>query len=153
MNQKSYYSLTGTIFLVIAIVHLLRILNDWPARINTFTLPMWLSYAAVIVAGYLAYHGLKRKQFYESKSSSTLRNAGRRYGEQDYISLFSILRAIVQACYNHHHGCNIIKTIDLITIQRLNYSIHMQSTGYALAFTHNLFDFLNFWKENIFRSA
>ncbi len=61
MSQKSYYSVTGTVFLIIGVLHLLRVLNSWPANIGTFVVPIWFSWAAVLLAGYLAYHGLKRK--------------------------------------------------------------------------------------------
>ena len=62
MSQKSYYLTTGAVFLVIAILHLLRIVNGWPANISGFVVPMWLSWVAVLFAGYLAYHGLKIKK-------------------------------------------------------------------------------------------
>ncbi len=61
MNQKSLNVITGTIFLVIGILHLLRIINTWPVSISTFTVPMWASWVAVLVSGCLAYHGLKKK--------------------------------------------------------------------------------------------
>lgn len=61
MSQKSYYATTGTVFLIIAILQLLRVLNGWPAFIGTFVVPMWLSWVAVLLAGYLAYQGLKKK--------------------------------------------------------------------------------------------
>ena len=62
MNQKSYYLTTGAVFLVIAILHLLRIVNGWPANISGFVVSMWLSWGAVPFAGYRAYHGLKIKK-------------------------------------------------------------------------------------------
>jgi len=62
MSQKSYYTITGAVFLIIAILHLLRIVNGWPADIGGFIVPMWLSWIAVLLAGYLAYHGLKIKK-------------------------------------------------------------------------------------------
>ncbi|MBI2087045.1 MAG: hypothetical protein HYT69_02640 [Candidatus Zambryskibacteria bacterium] len=61
MNQKTYYSVTGVIFLIIAVLHLLRILNSWPAEIGIVAVPMWASWVAVVLAGYLSYHGLKKK--------------------------------------------------------------------------------------------
>jgi len=36
--------------------------NGWPADIGGFVVPMWLSWVAVPLAGYLAYHGLKIKK-------------------------------------------------------------------------------------------
>jgi len=61
MNSKSFYSISGTIFLLIAVGHLLRILNGWGAEIGSFSIPMWISWVAVVLAGYLSYQGLKKK--------------------------------------------------------------------------------------------
>ncbi|MBI2674109.1 MAG: hypothetical protein HYX23_02405 [Candidatus Zambryskibacteria bacterium] len=61
MSSKAYYSTTGVIFLAIGVLHLLRILNGWPANISTFVVPMWLSWIAVILAGYLSYQGLRKR--------------------------------------------------------------------------------------------
>lgn len=55
MNQKTFQSLTGIIFAAIAVFHALRIAYAWPAIIGTYAVPMWLSWAALIIAGYLAY--------------------------------------------------------------------------------------------------
>lgn len=63
MNQKIFNLTTGTIFLIIGILHFLRVLNSWPVNIGIFTVPMWLSWIAVALAGYLAYHGLKRRVY------------------------------------------------------------------------------------------
>ena len=61
MKQQTYNSVTGFIFLVLTLMHLLRLLNDWPARINTWTMPMWVSWLTLIVAGYLASQGLRKR--------------------------------------------------------------------------------------------
>lgn len=61
MSQKTYYGVSGTIFLVVAIVHLLRVVNGWEININDWNAPMWGSWAGVVVAGWMAYHGLKRR--------------------------------------------------------------------------------------------
>ncbi|MBI4127853.1 MAG: hypothetical protein HY459_02150 [Parcubacteria group bacterium] len=57
MNQKSYLKLVAVIFLVIAFLHLLRIVFSWEANIGGWAVPMWLSWAALVVAGYLSYRG------------------------------------------------------------------------------------------------
>ncbi|MEK9183950.1 MAG: hypothetical protein AAB890_02660 [Patescibacteria group bacterium] len=57
MNQKTYYGLTGTIFSLITLLHLSRILMGWEANIGGWDVPMWLSWLAVVIAGYLAYTG------------------------------------------------------------------------------------------------
>lgn len=59
MNQKTYLQVTGLLFTVGAIVHLLRVLMGWEASIGGWLVPGWLSIVGVVVAGYLAYCAYK----------------------------------------------------------------------------------------------
>ena len=59
MGQKSYCAVTGMIFLVIAILHLLRIIFGWSPVVEGWAVPMWLSWVALVVAGWLGYEGLR----------------------------------------------------------------------------------------------
>ncbi len=61
MSQKAFNLYAGIIFLIVAIVHALRLLNGWDVTIDEFALPVWASWAGVVVAACLAYHGLKKK--------------------------------------------------------------------------------------------
>jgi len=61
MNQKSYNSITGFVFLVVTIVHLLRVLNGWDISIHTFDMPIWVSWIGVLLAGYLTSQGLRKR--------------------------------------------------------------------------------------------
>ena len=55
MNNKSYLSVSGLIFLIIAVLHVLRIVYGWEAVIGGWMLPMWLSWASLVIAGYLSW--------------------------------------------------------------------------------------------------
>ncbi len=59
MKGKTFHTITSIIFGLIALLHLLRIFNSWPAQIGTFVVPGWLSWVALIVAGYLSYTSYK----------------------------------------------------------------------------------------------
>ena len=59
MSQKTFLTVSGTIFGVIALLHLARLLAGWPAHIGTFDVPMWLSWLSVVVAGYLAFSAFR----------------------------------------------------------------------------------------------
>lgn len=61
MSQKVFFTVSGTIFGVIALLHLARILAGWPARIGTFEAPTWLSWVSMVVAGYLAFSAFRLK--------------------------------------------------------------------------------------------
>ena len=55
MNNKSYLSVTGVVFLLIAVLHVLRIVYGWEAVIGGWEVPIWLSWVALVVSGYLAW--------------------------------------------------------------------------------------------------
>ncbi|MDO8622102.1 MAG: hypothetical protein Q7R80_02630 [bacterium] len=61
MNDRTYARFTGAIFLIIAVLHLARIVYRWGAVIGGWAVPMWLSWAALVVAAYLAWWGLSKK--------------------------------------------------------------------------------------------
>jgi len=54
MSQKAFLGVSGTIFGIIAILHLARVMYGWPAQIGTFVVPTWVSWLSLLVAGYLA---------------------------------------------------------------------------------------------------
>jgi hypothetical protein len=51
--MKSYLIVTGVLFGVIAIVHLLRLIYGWPAQIGGWNMPLWLSWVGVLIASAL----------------------------------------------------------------------------------------------------
>jgi hypothetical protein len=59
MSQKSFNLIAGLIFLAVVILHLLRIVLGWSAVIGGWAVPQWVSWLAFLVAGYLAYEGLR----------------------------------------------------------------------------------------------
>ena len=62
MDQKTFTGVAGVVFLLIAVLHALRIFYGWPAVIGTFAVPMWLSWAALVISGYLAYDAWQLKR-------------------------------------------------------------------------------------------
>jgi len=59
MNQKNFNSTVGVIFLIVAIVHASRLYWSLNVQFGATMIPQWASWVAVIVAGTLAYQGLK----------------------------------------------------------------------------------------------
>lgn len=49
--MKAYLGVSGVIFANVALLHFLRLLLDWPAQIGTWSVPSWLSWVSIIVAG------------------------------------------------------------------------------------------------------
>lgn len=59
MDQRTYNILTASLFLVMAVLHVLRLVLGWSAQIGGWTVPFWLSWLALIVLGALAYFGFR----------------------------------------------------------------------------------------------
>ncbi len=61
MTQKTFNSVAGTVFLLVATLHTLRLFFGWHASIGGWIVPMWVSWAGVVVAGFLAYAAFRQK--------------------------------------------------------------------------------------------
>jgi hypothetical protein len=59
MSQKMFSLAAGLIFLLVAVMHGLRLALRWEAVVNGWSVPMWVSALALVIAGYLAFEGLK----------------------------------------------------------------------------------------------
>ena len=59
MKQHVFDQTVGTIFLIIGLVHLARVVHGWSAVINGWTVPFFFSWVVVVIAGYLSYHGFQ----------------------------------------------------------------------------------------------
>ena len=59
MSQKTFLLTVAAFFSLIGLLHLLRLVFGWEAIIGGLIVPMWASWVAILVAGYLAYEGLR----------------------------------------------------------------------------------------------
>jgi AbiV family abortive infection protein len=59
MDRKTYFLVAGIIFTLVALFHLVRIYMDWPVVIADWSVPKWVSWVALIVAGGLAVLGFR----------------------------------------------------------------------------------------------
>ena len=62
MDAKTFSLVAGVIFAVVALAHLARIAMDWSVAIGDWSIPMWVSWVALVVAGGLALLGLRFSQ-------------------------------------------------------------------------------------------
>lgn len=60
MKKQDLIKVASVIFGIIAVLHAFRLFNRWDANIAGWSVPLWLSGVAVIVAGYLAYRLWKK---------------------------------------------------------------------------------------------
>jgi hypothetical protein len=59
MSQKTFSLVAGLIFLVMTALHILRLAIGWHVVFAGWTIPMWVSWIAVPIAGFLAFEGLR----------------------------------------------------------------------------------------------
>ncbi|MBI3126231.1 MAG: hypothetical protein HYZ11_01330 [Candidatus Tectomicrobia bacterium] len=59
MTRHTYHQFTAAIFAIIALLHLFRVFYGWPAVVGAWTTPMWVSWAALLISGYLAWAGFR----------------------------------------------------------------------------------------------
>ena len=55
MTEKLYLMISGVIFALIGLFHLLRIIFQWPAMVGAWTVPFVISLGAIMVAGILTF--------------------------------------------------------------------------------------------------
>ena len=59
MSIKTFSLVAGVIFGIVALVQILRIVLAWDVVIGGWAAPMWFSWIAVLVAGFLSFTGLR----------------------------------------------------------------------------------------------
>ncbi len=57
MSHGDYYKVTGLIFLLVAGLHGTRAWLGWELVLNGWSIPIWVSWAAVVILGLLAANG------------------------------------------------------------------------------------------------
>ena len=62
MNCKRTALMISAVFAGIALLHFARIYYDWSTIIGGWTVPMWLSWIAVMACGALSYFALRIRQ-------------------------------------------------------------------------------------------
>ena len=59
MSEKTFVAIAATIFGLVALLHLLRLVMGWSIAIETWAVPMWFSWIGLVVAGALSYFGAR----------------------------------------------------------------------------------------------
>lgn len=59
MNTRSYAITSSVIFLLVALLHVLRLIQQWDIVIGTWHMPIWTSIMAAIVTGFLSFQGFR----------------------------------------------------------------------------------------------
>lgn len=69
MKKKVFFSTTGALFAVIAVLHFLRLTFGWDAVIGGWHAPTWVSGLAIVLASYLSYQSFKFRKSFNSANS------------------------------------------------------------------------------------
>ena len=59
MHKKTYYILVGYIIGIVSLAHLARAIWGVSVVIDNWMVPIWLSWVAFVVAGYISYTSFK----------------------------------------------------------------------------------------------
>ncbi len=62
MSQRVFAFATGAVFLLIALLHALRLIFGWEAILDGRVMPLWMSWVAIVISGYFAVQGLRLSQ-------------------------------------------------------------------------------------------
>ena len=59
MTEKTFATIAAVIFALVALLHLLRLVMGWSVVIDSWTVPIWVSWIGLVVAGGLSYYGAR----------------------------------------------------------------------------------------------
>ena len=59
MTEKTFATIAAVIFALVALLHLVRLVMGWSIVIDSWTVPMWVSWVGLVVAGGLSYYGAR----------------------------------------------------------------------------------------------
>jgi hypothetical protein len=62
LSKNTFALLAGTVFLIVAVTHALRLVFKWELIVAGWQVPMWVSAVAIVAAGYLAYEGFQMRK-------------------------------------------------------------------------------------------
>jgi hypothetical protein len=57
--MRTYLQISGTLFGLMALGHLLRLLRHWPVDVGGYMLPLWVSWLGVLLASGLSVWALR----------------------------------------------------------------------------------------------
>jgi hypothetical protein len=52
--MRSYLQISGTVFGIVALAHILRLFEKWPADVAGWAVPMWVSVVAALLTALLS---------------------------------------------------------------------------------------------------
>lgn len=59
MNQKTFSLVAGIIFSAVTLLHVARLIFGWEVVVGGWQFPMLFSWGGMVIAGFLAYQGIR----------------------------------------------------------------------------------------------
>ncbi|TSC77637.1 MAG: hypothetical protein G01um101424_260 [Parcubacteria group bacterium Gr01-1014_24] len=59
MTKDNFVFVVSVIFLIIGVIHVLRVFEGWQVQIGNLVIPIWASWVAVIIAFYLSFQSFR----------------------------------------------------------------------------------------------
>lgn len=59
MSSKTFSILASIVFLLVAVVHVLRLVFRWEVIVVGWQVPLWISAVAFVIAAFMAYEGFR----------------------------------------------------------------------------------------------
>lgn len=56
-NKRIFLIIAAVVFMLVALLHLLRLINGWPVMLGNCTVPMWVSWPGLVVTALLSGWG------------------------------------------------------------------------------------------------
>lgn len=68
--RHPYLSISGVVFGTVSLVHTVRAVAGWPFQIGTWTVPVWLSWIAALIAGGLSFWASRTRTALDRRSGA-----------------------------------------------------------------------------------
>ena len=59
MTQKNFFLTAAFVFTLASLLHLIRAFSGWELVINSYSVPLWVSWLVFLIAGCLAWQAWK----------------------------------------------------------------------------------------------
>lgn len=56
-NKRIFLIIAAVVFMLVALLHLLRLINGWPVMLGNCTIPMWVSWPGLVATSLLSGWG------------------------------------------------------------------------------------------------
>ena len=59
MLARQYLLVSGVVFALVALAHVVRVIYALPVTVDSYSLPMWVSYLGTLVPAFLAFSAFR----------------------------------------------------------------------------------------------